>query len=185
MSKDIYNVALIELLPPNLRSNVDIIAASQAIDNEFKSLALHIKNCYIYGDIDNVNETILDLLAWEFHTDFYDTSLPEETKREIIKNSLLWHRTKGTPSTIEELITTIFGDGKVQEWFEYGGQPYHFKVITNNSSATTDQVKEFTRAVESVKNLRSKLEVVEVTATDEMNIYFGNAVHVYEITEIR
>jgi hypothetical protein len=73
----------------------------------------------------------------------------------------------------------------VEEWFEYGGQPYHFKVLTTNTSATTTDVQRFTRAVESVKNARSVLEAVEITATDELNLYFGNAVHIADYQEIR
>jgi len=44
MSKTIYDVTLLELLPENLRSDPDIIAASKALDEEYRQLAQSIKN---------------------------------------------------------------------------------------------------------------------------------------------
>lgn len=122
-------------------------------------------------------EFLLDLIAWEEHVDFYDTSLSVQQKRELIERSDFFHKQKGTPAAIEELITIIFGDGKVVEWFEYGGQPYHFKVVTSNPSATVEKALQFAEAVNSVKNLRSILEKVEITTSEKLTIYFAGVVH--------
>jgi hypothetical protein len=49
----------------------------------------------------------------------------------------------------------VFADGEIIEWYNYGGQPYHFQVITRD--ATVDPVKEqqMIDAIMSVKNVRS------------------------------
>ena len=39
------------------------------------------------------------------------------------------HRYKGTKYAIEEIFKTLNIVGNVEEWFNYGGKPYYFKVI--------------------------------------------------------
>jgi phage tail P2-like protein len=182
---NIYNIKLLDLVPPNFKKDTDIIAASKAIDKEFISLVNSIKNVLTFADIDNVTPEVLDLLAWELHCDFYDNTLPIDVRREIVKNALIWHFTKGTPAAVEELMTTVFGDGQVLEWFEYGGQPYHFKVLTSNTDVTTAKLEEFTKALNSVKRKSTRLEAIEVTATDKMSLNLGMVVQIADYITIR
>ncbi|MCL6479553.1 MAG: phage tail protein I [Peptococcaceae bacterium] len=182
---DIKNVRLVDLLPPNLIQDPTVKSAAEALDNELRAVAEAIQECVILAGIDDLSEEVLDILAWQLHVDFYEPDLPVETKRELVRNSIPWHRRKGTPAAVEELVVAVFGDGEVQEWFEYNGQPYHFKVLTTNTSATTTDVQRFTKTVESVKNARSVLEAVEITATDEMSLYLGGVVHIADYQEIR
>jgi len=182
---NIYNIDLLDILPESLKQDPQIQAMCAAITLQLQAVSNAIIECILLPRIDELPGEVLDLLAWRFHVDFYDASYPVETKRQLVKNSLAWHMRKGTPSAVEKLITAIFGDGEVQEWFEYGGQPYHFKVLTSNNAAITTDVQRFERAVQSVKNTRSVLEAVEITATDELNLYFGDIVHIADYQEIR
>ncbi len=182
---DLVDSKLLDILPVNLRSDPDIIAASKAIDIEFVQTVTAVKNVYTVADIENAGSEIVDHIAIESHVDFYDFNLPIEKRRELAKNALIYHFSKGTPFAVEELINTIFGDGMVQEWWEYGGEPFHFKVLTNNGSASAADVGMFNRAVESVQNKRSRLDGIEITLTDELNLYFAGIVHTGEFLEIR
>lgn len=182
---NIREISLVDLIPPNLAKDPKVKAAAEALDAELQAVTQAVDQCLIISRIDELSENVLDLLAWEFHVDFYEPDLPIEQKRELIKKSIVFHKKKGTPAAVEDLVITIFGDGQVQEWFEYGGQPYHFKVLTNNGSATTTDVERFEKAVESVKNARSVLEAVEITLTDEMNLYLAGVVHIGEYYEAR
>ena len=80
---NIYESDLLNILPPNLRENSDVIASCKAIDGEFQLLASHIKNSIIFADIDNVSEKLLDYLAVELNTDFYENTLPVDAKRNL------------------------------------------------------------------------------------------------------
>ena len=64
-----------------------------------------------------------------------------------------------TRAAVEELITSVFGEGRVEEWFDYGGEPFYFKVYTN-ATFTEDMISKFDNMLEKVKNTRSKLETV-------------------------
>ncbi|MEF3312604.1 phage tail protein I [Paenibacillus sp. GYB004] len=177
---DIQTVSLLDMLPPNLRADPNIAAAAQSIDGEIQALNDKIRKLSYFDRMDSLSEEEIEELAWQYHVDFYDPSLPIEQRRELVKNSYAWHKRKGTPSAVEELIATIFGDGEVQEWFQYGGDPYTFRVITSNSSATNEQAQRFIDALNSVKNVRSWLDAVQITAGDEMNLYLGFALHMGE-----
>lgn len=182
---DLDNVSMLDILPPNLQDDPAMAAAAKALDNELQEINDGIRKLSIYDRADEWTEEETDELAWQFHVDFYDQTLPHEQRRELVKNSIAWHRRKGTPSAVEELISTLFGEGKVEEWFEYGGQPFHFQVLTNNPEVTTDRAQEFYRAVGSVKRLTAILESVVIGQTDDMPLYYGGVLHVGEKMTVR
>lgn len=175
---NIKNSNLIDIIPPNLRNDPDMIAACKAVDKQFLITASSLDNIILLPNIDNVKDhKILDLLAWELHIDYYDDTLPIETKIELIKTANVQHRLKGTPAAIEELITIIFGYGEVLEWFEYGGEPYHFKVVTSNPSATTEKAQQFIKLINTAKRKSAVLDSVELTMTESLSINIGAIVH--------
>ncbi len=174
---DIFNINLLDIIPDSLKNDPDVEALCKAITPEIQAISTEINQCIILGRIDGLSENALDLLAWQFHVDFYDTALPIETKRQLVKNSIRWHKRKGTPAAVEELVTAIFGEGIVLEWFDYGGEPYHFKVQTFNLSTTREDADKFTRALNSVKNARSWFDGVEVTISDNFPLYLAGVVY--------
>lgn len=182
---DIYNVSLLDLLPDSLKHNEDVQAIAEAITKELQDISAEMKQVLIYSRLYELPEAVIDLLAWERHVDYYDTSLPIEQKRELVRNSIFFHRRKGTPAAVEELIKTIFGDGKVVEWFEYNGKPGYFKVITNNASATNEQAKQFIDVLNSVKRASAWLEKVEISLAEDLNLYFAGVVHTGEKISLR
>ena len=179
---NIHYVSLLDILPPVLAADLQVRAATLTIDEEHRKITEQIKNLALLYSLDNLPEAWVDELAWQCHVDFYDTSLPLEQKRELVKKSDAWHRRKGTPSAVEELINTVFGDGKVEEWFEYEGSPYHFRVVTNNSDLTSVQEKAaaFVRALQTVKNTRSKFDSIVILQTEDTNLYLASALHMGE-----
>ncbi len=101
-----------------------------------------------------------------------------ETKRRLVKESIAWHRIKGTPAAIEEVVSAVFDTSEVKEWFEYGGTPYYFKIVTEDVSTDEDNMNRMRRAIASVKNARSWLEKIEfllhLTDTETMLVMFWN-----------
>ena len=165
---------LIDLVPPNLRGDPQVQAAASALNDQLLAVTNLIPQLAILHRIDELPEAWVDELAWQWHVDFYDPTLPLWQRRELVKTGLSIHKRRGTPAAVEELMTTIFGDGIVEEWFEYGGQPGYFRVITSNFSATTDQAQRFLWAVDSVKNARSWLDSVVIRLVEDT---FGSPVH--------
>ncbi|WP_106494868.1 phage tail protein I [Lentibacillus sp. Marseille-P4043] len=184
-NQTIRDVNLLDILPANLRSDPDIIAASKAVDLGFLELTNEINNIMILPNVNNASEAILDHLAYFFHVDFYDMELDIGTKRKLVNESVFLHQIKGTPLAVETLIQTLFSEGEVSEWFDYGDTPYRFRVLTSDPSATTDRAEIFVRALDSVKNKRSTLDKVVLLQVERMDLYCGGFVHQGNIEEYR
>lgn len=181
---DIYAVSLLDLLPPNLRSDPSVSAAAEAIDGMLQETSAEIRKLDIFGRSDEWTNEETDELAWQWHVDYYDPDLPLEQKRALVLNAIPFHRRKGTPSAVEDLIAILFGEGVVEEWWEYGGDPYHFRVVTDNEDVTATRAQEFIRAVDSVKRLSAVLDSVTITQAEGMPLYFGGVIQIGETLTI-
>ena len=131
-------------------------------------LAAHTRTMAV---IDELPERILDVLAVELRTPYYQESMNLETKRNIIKRTLLWHTKAGTPSAVSELIEIVFGEGRTEEWFDYTEGPYTpgtFDIITN-ARMTEEMANYFLSIIQRVKNTRSHIRRILVEREMEMH----------------
>lgn len=153
-----YNIA--DNLPVSLdRDNTRDVA--KVIDEKLHEIDMMTELCDIYPRIDKLSSNLIDALAIQLHVDFYKTTLPLEVRRTLVKNSILWHMKKGTKFAVEGVVSAAFDLSTVQEWFEYGGEPYHFKITTECVTTEKGVLDELRRAVDSVKNVRSWLDRIE------------------------
>lgn len=146
-----------DILPDYLAHNPEMTALSYAVSQGIKRFLSYCGNIGIYSTIDNIQENMLDMLALEINTPYYDEGFEIEKKRELVKNTLQWHKKVGTLAAVEELVKTVFGECRVQEWYQYGGEPYTFRVhvVIGNSGLTEDADREIIRSIQFCKNVRS------------------------------
>lgn len=182
---DIYSISLTDILPESLKSDPLVKAMADAITPELQSVSADIVQCILLSRIDELSEDVVDLLAWQMHVDWYDSTADIEIKRQLVKSAPRIHRQRGTPAAVEEVIQTYFGDGYVQEWFDYGGDPYKFKVVCSNPSINAELANQFIAVLNSVKNTRSHLEEILIALSGEMELYFAGIVHTGDFLEIR
>lgn len=162
MLKDIQSVSLLDILPSNLLEDAQIYAAAKSLDDELQRVTMACREVLHLPRLDELPEAVLDLLAWQWHVDFYEpVGMDVETKRRLVKKSIAWHRIKGTPAAIEAVVSAAFDKTTVKEWYEYGGKPYYFKIITEDVTTDKDILNRLRRTVDSVKNTRSLLEEIE------------------------
>jgi len=68
-------------------------------------------------------------------------------------------------------------EGQISEWFEYGGQPYRFKVElgVENREITTNLRDKLTKLIKEYKNERSHLEelILSYLSKAQINISSG------------
>ena len=128
---DLYSVDFTRSLPPTLKDDPEINALGRAIAGQLQITAQQIRRNIIYARIDELDEQTLDILAYDLHVDWYDHSYPIEVKRQTIKDSVKIHRRLGTKYAVETALGAVFPGTRVEEWFEYGGDPYTFRVIIN------------------------------------------------------
>ena len=150
---------LLDLLPSQLKNDTDMICLSYALKCAVDRLMVYEKQTMTDNFIDSLPEKILDVLAVELRSPYYLQSMDIEVKRSIIKNTLIWHTKAGTPSAVSEMITAIFGEGYLVEWFNFteGDQtPGYFDIVTN-ARMTEDIVNSFMQIIKRVKNERSHI----------------------------
>lgn len=132
-----------------------------------------------WGDIENANNALLDAMAAELDCAFYSSDMSAEQKRSIIAANFEYNSKVGTVSSIMVLLAVAFGAGEFKEWFEYGGEPYHFKVVVRSKPplcVTESGYGLFFKNIEKIKPVRTKMEDVRFTRSTDLNIYAGGAV---------
>ena len=167
-----YDGEIKDILPSNLMEDPAAQAFSYALREGTRLLNRYTQLCYVYCSIDTAPNDVVDLLAKELRTQYYSDALELDVKRGLVRNTLIWYMTAGTPAAVEELVGIVFGEGEVSEWFEYGGKQYWFKIKTN-AILTEDMNTFFSDMIRRVKNTRSHIEAIEIHRTIEQTIYAG------------
>lgn len=132
---------MMQQFPIALQKDPKMVALGQAIAKVMESRQDEIDSLRIYTRIDELPEWLLDILARDFAVDWYDRSYTLEEKRKTIKDSFYVHRHRGTKAAVERAISAIYPNPKVLEWFEYGGDPYHFKLRITVDFAAINEAK--------------------------------------------
>ena len=170
-------------LPQSLdKENVQEVA--KVVDDTLLSFDKTIAEVLIYPAIDMLGSELINTLAIQMHCDFYDDTLPLAVRRNLVKNSIAWHRIKGTPAAVEQMIQTVYQTGVVEEWFEYGGEPFFFKVNLGDSQITTQKIKNLIKMINASKNVRSWLEVLRFSKSIDITRYLGCFADVHKKYEI-
>lgn len=160
MNNTVYDVDYTRLLPAPLKNDETISALGKAIAEELQKNIHNAQKTIIYPNIDVLPEALLDVLAADFKVDWYDYEGSLEEKRKTIKDCMLIHRYKGTKYAVETALKSIYDNVKVIEWFEYDGEPYHFKVDIYDSSNDQEKRTKSLEKIQYYKNLRSVLDNV-------------------------
>ena len=124
---------------------------------------------------------LLPWLAWEESVDAWNPDWTPDQKRAVIAASWEAHRLKGTPAAMAEALGGLGYELRFEEWFQYGGLPYRFRIEINIPATQTLTDDEFDAVINTAivaKNVRSFLESVTwVRGALEGPVYVGVAPH--------
>ena len=158
---NIHEGQITDLLSNSLRHNPETMAVAYAVLQEKRRILALAERTRLMAAVDSLEERILDYLAVELRTPAYEDSLPLETKRTLIKGTLPYYASLGTPAAVDWVIKAVFGNGGIDEWFNYGGEPHHFQVnIPIAGMITPKMMEELRRMIASVKRLTSWLDSI-------------------------
>lgn len=163
---DIFNVSLLDVLPPNLARDPNVIAMSKAIDDELQAINNLIYKTEIYSVVDNLDSVVLDHLAWQWNADTWRDSWPVSLKRSVFKSIIRTKRIKGTRAAVEDVVNSLGGEVNITEWFETSppGEPYTASIVASINS--------FDGAVPSKEMLEDTLEVSRAQSRQEHYLHF-------------
>ena len=183
---------LLASLPAVLANDKNLAALASAVSEVLAGRVDEIDRISIYSQIDRLPNELLDILADDFKVDWWDANYPLEVKRKTLKDSWSVHRSLGTKAAVVLAISAIYPDTQVREWWEYGGRPYHFKLLIDATYEDVDPARH-QRVIDRVayyKNLRSVLDEVEYYdsgghATEYFGVSFLGAEIVDGATAVR
>lgn len=114
--------------------------------------------------VERQSDLVLEYLAWEHHIDFWERATTREAKIAMINACYDAHRYKGTRYGMEQLFTLLDAPGAVAEWFEYGGDPYYFRVdlVWRGRPWEPSSPDTVLDLIERLKNVRSWLDRLRV-----------------------
>lgn len=122
-------------------------------------------------------EHLLPWLAWAFSVDRWEEAWNVEQKRQIIATAVAIHRRKGTPAAVREVIELIFGGGEILEAWQFGGQPYTFKIATTGQLASVADYQRLIRMVDDTKPARAWLAALQVKRSATLAFTLGTYTH--------
>ena len=121
--------ALIATFPYSLSRDTDKLKLAVTVADGLVEMSVQLEYAMIFSRVDELPEEILDILAVDLNIQWYDNEADIECKRSTIKECMHINKYKGTKYAIEKALKSVYDDVRVIEWNEYGGEPYHFKII--------------------------------------------------------
>lgn len=80
-------------------------------------------------DAEQVPEYLLPYLASENLVTDWSPDDALSIRRETTKNQPIVYRQAGTLKGVSDAIKSFGGDVDIEKWYQYGGEPYHLRVI--------------------------------------------------------
>ena len=165
---------LLNTLPDVLKEDKKTLALATIIADLLSKRPEEIDKTRIYPQIEKLPEELLDILAYDLKVDWYGYNYNIKAKRAQIKDSFRVYRTLGTRGAVERALSDIYPGTELEEWFEYEGDPFYFRVILD----VTDQQEnishdELIRAINIFKPTRSHLQDNGINYRSRVNVVIG------------
>ena len=145
-----------------LARTMDVLATRLCRDIEAANVCL--------TDPEKMPEWALDEYAYGHGMAWYDRTADIEVKRRWVMEAYTMRYCIGTKDAIRHLLLGFYDSCDVEENWEYGGKPYHFRVMV--SGAWDQRGDAWTRKVlDATKNLRSVLDELSVGSTARIEVH--------------
>lgn len=147
--------------PPNFQT-VEMKCLGFAVDSQMKKLMQFSKIVSVWSDLEDVNTKYCDQLAASLRALYYASEYDADTKRSILKGAMQDYMFAGTAFAVENLIRKLFTDARFMHWDEYGGEPFHFKIVLPYE-VDEKILQKFAEILQKVKSTRSIIDGLETT----------------------
>jgi hypothetical protein len=146
MSSRLGDIRFLSLLPESIRGDEQLAAAAASLDDMLRGAATAIPNLLLWTRLDRERQAyipplarlidaagglkplspeLLELLAWQLHVDFREMAGTPAQLEGMVRESIPWHRIKGTPASVKAALA-LFGlraeieeDGVDDYWATY------------------------------------------------------------------
>lgn len=171
----LQQVGFSSLLPPNLQ-DTQTRALGAAWDKAFRKLVDYAERVSMtFAFVMELDEEMADHLCLSLDIKGYKADLSLQKKRLLIRSALLNYSRMGTKAALEDAVGIIHGGTSVQENWEYGGQPYFFRVAVDagQEKVAENPVGRLLDTIMEYKNARSWLQGITVDVIEPGSVYTG------------
>lgn len=198
---DLKKNTLLRETPNNLLHDEKVVNLTKSLQSSLDKMFEWAEKINYTMNLEQADDAVLDHLLWEKRITWFDGLAlidSREQKIKFIQNAVKLHRLKGTPAAIELVCELLNVNTRLQEWFEYDGDPYHFKIEVmeiSDRGLNEDTINLLERLVMEYKNVRSSLEAINIFFTSKhkpcvaATCYSGEEITIYpfvpEAIEIR
>ncbi|MCG8637052.1 MAG: phage tail protein I [Desulfobacterales bacterium] len=151
------------ILPPNSTELEQAVDGTQAV--RIEGIEVPIRHLW---NPDLCPEAVLPWLAWALSVDEWDPSWSVTQKRQVIKNSPIVHRHKGTRGALEAALESLGYEVTVIEWWEKEPEgtrgTFDLNILIPAGYAVSpDTYDEVERVALKAKNRRSHIGTIQLT----------------------
>lgn len=183
---DFSALSLRALLPAPLRNDEEIAIVADIISADIQKINDIVKLINLKATLSQQTDAVLDELGYEKHIEGYSAALSRSVRESLIHRAIQLHRYKGTPASMQSALDSLGYGMTIKEWFEYDGEPYHFKIeldlfgqeISDAEYALIDVF------IEQYKNVRSKLDGITINFALDAVFYEAITFQTTEITTL-
>lgn len=159
-------------LPFPIQKDEHLNQLAEVAARAFLALVPATEDPAIYSKIEELDEELLDILAEDLKVDWYDPNYNLEVKRRLIASNWYIHKRLGTPLAVTRLLSDIYPGSTVEEWYEYGGTPYHFRVwLTGTYQAGLEDW--VAKLIRLAKPARAAFDMLLLKKELETQVYAG------------
>ncbi len=171
------DIDIYKLLPTFMKKDKFDSLFAQGMNNLFQELAAGMQRTIIIGQIDNLREDELDQLANDMNIFWYSKTVSLEIKRKLIKNAPLVFRRLGTVWAVESVLNDYLPGSELAEWFDYNGEPHHFKIFVENIESLNTDIDVFLNLLDRIKRKSQWLDslIIHLQCKYDIHISVGMA----------
>ncbi|MCL2788180.1 MAG: phage tail protein I [Micrococcales bacterium] len=169
------------LLPAFMRGDPTCLGLASAVDTIFAPLIARIPDLSTWNRVDVLPDHELDELAWELGIPWWTQDASADAKRQVLAMSPKLLLRLGTKWAVETVLSAYYHQCVVQEWWEYGAEPHHFRVVVQ--SYPDDDV-EFYRILNLVKRASQVCDEITVMEQVPVGVNVGYAVGVFGVEQV-
>lgn len=121
MATELRYSKLLDLCTNSIGYDYQVQSGCEAFDRQMYEIIDETGQVIFIPNIMGLTDSkLVDILAWQFNVDGYDTTRDLEFRKTLVQKSIEWHKRKGTVDLVNEVINTYWpGGGTLEEWYEY------------------------------------------------------------------
>ncbi|MCX4026616.1 phage tail protein I [Endozoicomonas sp. SM1973] len=166
------NESLLPVNSSDLEKNIELLIKRAAEVNVDFSKLWNLEKC---------PTEYLPWLAWALSVDEWDNGWDEQTKRNVIRESIKVHRQKGTIGALKKALAATDVDIQIEEWFNYEDEAervpgtFRANVYSRSRGINESEYNNIKQIIEKTKNARSQYDLRLYLANESTTPYVGVA----------